>query len=143
MNYQELRISKLREYLINVIDELNQNEESQINIDMLSNKVDDYSIDKIPTEIDAEQWIIGATVNREVYDFRSCKNYSQDTINNLMNIGFFEKFEKKIKDNNKNGILPDIENIEEIKCLNCGAMNFADTNTAEFDIQIQITYREM
>lgn len=143
MNYQELRISKLREYLINVIDELNQNEDSQINIDMLSNKVDDYSIDKIPTEIDAEQWIIGLTVNREVYDFRSCKNYSQDTINNLMNIGFFEKFEKKIKDNNKNGILPDIENIEEIKCLNCGAMNFADTNTAEFDIQIQITYREM
>lgn len=143
MDYQELRITKLREYLINIIDELNQHEDSQINVDMLSNQVDDYSIDKIPTEIDTEQWIIGPTVNREVYSFRSCKNYSQDTINNLMNIGFFENFEKKIKDNNKNGILPDIENIEEIKCLNCGAMNFADTNTAEFDIQIQITYREM
>lgn len=102
MDYQELRITKLREYLINIIDELNQHENSQINVDMLSNKVDDYSIDKIPTEIDTEQWIIGPTVNREVYDFRSCKNYSQDTINNLMNIGFFENFEKKIKDNNKN-----------------------------------------
>jgi hypothetical protein len=26
--------------------------------------------------------------------------------------------------------------------LNCGTLNFADTNTAEFDIQIQVTYRE-
>ena len=65
----------------------------------------------------------------------------QNLINNLKNIGFFEEFEKIIRQNNEQGILPDIENIESIECLNCGTMNIANTNTAEFDIQLQITYR--
>ena len=43
-------------------------------------------------------------------------------------------------DNNENGVLPQIEGIESIQCLNCGTMNNAEKNTAEFDIQIQITY---
>jgi hypothetical protein len=69
--------------------------------------------------------------------------YSQDTINNLENIGFFEKFERLIKTNDEAKILPDIEGIESIECLNCGTLNNTDTHTAEFDIQIQITYREV
>jgi hypothetical protein len=52
-------------------------------------------------------------------------------------------FEKMISSNNDNGILPEIDGIEEIKCLNCGTMNNASTNTAEFDIQIEIDYREV
>ena len=69
--------------------------------------------------------------------------YSQDTINNLKNIGFFERFERIIKSNNDEGILPDIEGIESIECLNSGTMKNNETNTSEFDIQIQITYREV
>ena len=142
MDYTDLRITKLRTYLLNIIDSLNNNRKSQLNADMLSSKVDDYSLDKVPTELNMETWIIGTVKRREVYSLRSRKIYSEDTINNLKNIGFFEKFEDKIKFNNENGILPDIENIEKIECLNCGTMIFADTNTAEFDIQIQITFRE-
>ena len=44
--------------------------------------------------------------------------------------------------NNEKGILPNIKGIQSIQCLNCGSMNNANTNTAEFDIQIQITYKE-
>lgn len=141
MNYETLRINKLREYLINIIDEINNNNNSQVNVDMLSNKVEDYSIDKMPVNVENENWIIGTTVFREVYSLRTRKRYSQDTVSNLMNIGFFERFENKIKYNNEHGILPDIQFIETISCLNCGAMNYVDTNTAEFAIQIQITYR--
>ena len=81
-------------------------------------------------------------MQRDVYSFRSRTTYSQSTITNLKNMGFFEEFEKTIESNNKNGILPDIENIKSIECLNCATMNYAETNTAEFDIQIQITYWE-
>ena len=80
--------------------------------------------------------------HRDVYSFRSRKEYSVNDINNLQNIGFFEIFEKTINSNNKKGILPNINGIESIECLNCGAMQRADTNTAIFDIQIQIIYRE-
>ena len=137
----DYRISKLRNYLMGVIETLKKSK-YPINADMLSNKVDNYSIDKIPTDTTVQKWIIGTEVRRDVYSFRSRMNYSQDTINNLKNIGFFEDFEMLIDSNNKKGILPDIQNIESIECLNCGTLNNADTNTAEFDIQIQIKYRD-
>ena len=132
----------MRDYLFNIIDTLiANNDEYQINTNMLSNDINNYSIDKIPTQTTVERWITGIEIHRDVFSFRSRMAYSQDVINNLSNIGFFEDFEAKIYDNNKKGILPEIDGIEKIECLNCGTMNFAETNTAEFDIQIQITYR--
>ena len=141
MAIEDLRISKLREYLFEIINTLTTDRNYQINANMLSNKVDDYSLDKIPTENVIESWITGDEIHRDVYSFRSRKSYSQDTIVNLKSMGFFEQFENAIKDNNKKGVLPEIKGIESIECLNCGTLNFAETNTAVFDIQIQITYR--
>lgn len=136
MEVTDYRISKLRDYLFNVI---NENSNYQINADMLG-KVGDYSLDKIPTNTEVESWIIGVQKRKDVYSFRSRKSYSQDTINNLKNIGFFEEFENKIKSNNDKGILPEINNIESIECLNCGTLNNVDGTQATFDIQIQVTY---
>lgn len=141
MNVEDLRISKLRMYLFDVINTLTTNRNYQINANMLSNKIDDYSLDKIPTASVVETWITGDEIHKDVYSFRSRKSYSQDTIVNLKNVGFFEQFENAIKTNNYEGILPDIENIESIECLNCATMSSADGQQAEFDIQIQITYR--
>ncbi len=143
MDYNELRISKLRSYLLSIIDTLTEDNNSQINADMLSNEVDNYSLDKIPTDFKVERWITGDEIHKDLYSFRSRREYSVDAINNLLNIGFFEKFETLLKKRNDSGILPDIRGIEKIECLNCGTLNNAGTNTAEFDIQIQITYREV
>ncbi len=136
------RIESLREYLFNIIDGMIGSDEYQINANMLSDNVGDYSLDKIPTESVMEKWIIGPSICQDTYSFRSRKAYSQDVINNLSNIGFFEDFERIIKANNNNKILPDIEGIESIQCLNPGTLNNSETGTAEFDIQIRITYRE-
>ena len=142
MNVEDLRIRKLQQYLFEIINTLTANRDYQINANMLSNKIDDYSLDKIPTATVIERWIIGGGIHRDVYSFRSRKSYSQDTIVNLKNMGFFEQFENAIKTNNDEGNLPDIENIESIECLNCATMGSSDGNQAEFDIQIQVTYRE-
>ena len=138
---EDLRITKLRTYLLSIIDVLVTNKKYQINANMLSNEPNNYSLDKIPTSSTVEEWITGTKICRDVYSFRSRVGYSQDTIENLINVGFFEIFEKLISSNNEKGILPDIEGIQSIQCLNCGSMNNANTNTAEFDIQIQITYK--
>lgn len=140
MVIDNLRITKLREYLMNIISSLNE-EYKQLNVNFLSNEPDNYSLDKIPTESVVESWIIGDILHKDLYSFRSRMNYSADTITNIENIGFFEAFEKIITENNEQNILPEINGIESIKCLNCGTMNNANTNTAEFDIQIQIEYR--
>ena len=138
----DMRISKIREYLFSVINTLLDNNNYQINADMLSNRINDFSLDKIPTGTSVSDWIIDDGVKREVYSFRSRKKYSQDTINNLNNIGFFEDFEKTIETNNNKGILPNIDGIESIECLNSGTMQRNDDGkSAEFSIQIQITYR--
>ena len=139
---EDLRITKLRTYLLSIIDVLVTNKKYQINANMLSNEPNNYSLDKIPTSSAVEEWITGTKICRDVYSFRSRVGYSQDTIENLINVGFFEIFEKLISSNNEKGILPDIEGIQSIQCLNCGSMNNANTNTAEFDIQIQVTYKE-
>ena len=139
---EDLRIKKLRTYLLSIIDVLVTNKKYQINANMLSNEPNNYSLDKIPTSSTVEEWITGIKVCRDVYSFRSRVGYSQDTIENLINVGFFEIFEKLISSNNEKGILPNIEGIQSIQCLNCGSMSNANTSTAEFDIQIQITYKE-
>lgn len=141
VDIQDLRVTKLRTYLMTIIDELLTDTNYQINANMLSNNPINYSLDKIPTASTMESWISGLEIHRDVYSFRSRNNYAEDVMTNLLNVGFFEIFEDKISSNNKKGILPDIKGIETIECLNCGSMNNAETNTAEFDIQIQITYK--
>ena len=144
MNIEDLRISKLRMYLIeNVIDEILNNSNYQINTNMLSNDVNNYSLDKIPTPPEMEQWVVGIKVMKDVYVLRSRMAYGTEVLTNLKSMGFFEQFENIIKYNNENHILPDIENIESIECLNPGAMSMnSDGKTAEFEIQIQIIYRK-
>jgi len=112
-----------------------------LNANMLSNNVNTYSLDKIPTASTVEKWIFGVEIHKDAFTFRGRFDYTADTINNLENIGFFENFEQIINQKNKNKDLPDIEGIESIECLNAGTLNSATANTAEFDIQIQIKYR--
>lgn len=136
-----LRVTKLRAYLMDIITEL-IGQYGEMNINFLSNEPNNYSLDKIPVNPTTEQWIIGNFLKRDVYSFRSRMNYSSDTMTNIENIGFYETFEKIIKQKNDSNDLPEIDGIQSISCLNCGTMNNANTNTAEFDIQIQIEYRE-
>lgn len=136
-----LRVTKLRAYLMDIITEL-IGQYGEMNINFLSNEPNNYSLDKIPVVTEVQKWITGDTLNRDVYSFRSRMNYSADTMTNIENIGFYETFEKIIKQKNDSNDLPKIDGIQSISCLNCGTLNRANTNTAEFDIQIQIEYKE-
>ena len=140
---EEVRIEKLRKYLSEVLKRLVEENKININADMLSKNINSYSLDKIPTASTVERWITGGGIYKDVFSFRSRKEYSTNEINNLNNIGFFETFENIIKSNNMKGALPEINGIQSIECLNTGTMISANTNTAEFDIQLQITYREV
>ena len=137
------RIAKLGKYLETILEELND-KYRKINADFLGIEVNNYSLDKIPTASEVETWLTGTKICRDVYSFRSRNAYSSDRLSNLKNIGFFETFQKIINSNNDNGILPEIDNIESIECLNQGTFNSADASgkTAVFDIQLQIVYRE-
>ena len=139
----DTRIAKLGIYLENILKTLNS-KYKKINADFLGIDINNYSLDKIPTASIVEEDVVGNKTYRDVYSFRSRNAYSSDRLSNLKNIGFFETFQKIINSNNDNGILPEIDNIESIECLNQGTFNYADESmkTAVFDIQLQIVYRE-
>ena len=66
MNVEDYRISKLRSYLFEIINTLTENRNYQINANMLSNKVDDYSLDKIPAMTIMESYVDGSKLYRDV-----------------------------------------------------------------------------
>lgn len=137
--YEDYRISKLREYLLKILKDIIE----ELNVSYLDSEIESYSLRRMPVSQTVEQWIIPITKKREVYNFVSRRTFSNDLKDNLLNIGFFEKFEKNIIDNNKNKVLPEIENIEKIECLNSGTIQNVTPETSVFSIQIQITYREV
>lgn len=140
---ENTRIAKLGKYLETILEELNS-KYKKINADFLGIEVNNYSLDKIPTASVVEPYITGGRLCKDVYSFRSRNPYSSDRLSNLKNIGFFESFQRIINSNNDDGVLPKIDNIESIECLNSGTLNYADESmkTAVFDIQIQIEYEE-
>ena len=135
-----MRIEKIGEYLENILETLNDRYR-RINVDFLGIEVNNYSLDKIPNTPVLESWIIPITKKQDTFLFKGRNAYSNDVANNLNNIGFWEQFESIIEENNEKGILPDIDNIESIKCLNCGSVSIADTKTCVSSIQIQVEYR--
>ena len=137
--YEYYRISKLREYLLKILKDIIE----ELNVSYLDSEIESYSLRRMPVSQTVEQWIIPITKKREVYNFISRKTFSNDLKDNLLNIGFFEKFEKNIIEKNKNKILPEIENIEKIECLNTGTIQNVTPETSVFSIQLQITYREV
>lgn len=143
IDVENTRIAKLGKYLETILEELN-NKYKKINANFLGIDVNNYSLDKIPTASVVEPYIAGGRLCRDVFSFRSRNAYSSDRLSNLKNIGFFESFQRIISSNNDEGILPEINGIENIVCLNAGTFNYADQSlkTAVFDIQIQITYEE-
>lgn len=143
IDVENTRIAKLGKYLETILEELNS-KYKKINADFLGIEVNNYSLDKIPTLSIVEPYITGGGLYRDVFSFRSRNPYSSDRLNNLKNIGFFEEFESIIKSNNDKGVLPEIDGIESIACLNPGTLNYTDESlkTAVFDIQIQIIYEE-
>ena len=140
---EDTRLSKLRDYLFGIINTLTTNRNYQINANMLSNDIDDYSLDKMPDQTKIESYITGTKRYREVYSFKSRKVYSQDILTNLETMGFFEQFEDAIDNNSEEGILPSIEGIEELNRLTPFTFSVNDDGkSAIFDIQIEIIYEK-
>lgn len=136
-----MRAEKLIEYLYRVIDELINDNTYQIKADFLDDNINSYSIDKIPTASTEEKFITGERIKRDVFALRSRFKYTSNQADELENVGFFERFESKIEEMNKNKDLPDIKGIESIQCLNCGSVITAsDNKSCEMRIQLKITY---
>ena len=130
-------ISKIRQYFfdLGIVDE-----NSNINVDFLSNEPIEYVIEPIPIEPILRQYADGSSLRQFVFQFGSREYFGADVIQNMKNTEFYEDFSELIEDNNKKGVLPKINGIQSIECLNNGTINEDNTDNAKYVIQMRITY---
>lgn len=130
-------VDKLREYFfsLGIIDE-----NSNINVDFLSNEPIEYVIEPIPVEPIIRPYRDGGSLRQFVFQFGSREYFGADVIQNMANTEFYEDFSALIEDNNKKGVLPKIKGIQSIECLNNGTINEDNTDNAKYVIQMRITY---
>lgn len=130
-------VDKLREYFfsLGIIDE-----NSNINVDFLSNEPIEYVIEPIPVEPIIKAYKDGGSLRQFVFQFGSREYFGADVIQNMANTEFYEDFSALIEDNNKKGVLPEIDGIQSIECLSNGTINEDNTDNAKYVIQMRITY---
>ena len=137
MNEKRRIVRSLRQYFfdLGIIDE-----NSNINVDFLSNEPIEYVIEPIPVEPILRPYKDGGSLRQFVFNFASKNYYGADVIQNMKNTEFYEDFSELIEDNNKKGVLPKINGIQSIECLNNGTINEDNTDNAKYVIQMRITY---
>ena len=130
-------VDKLRKYFfsLGIIDE-----NSNINVDFLSNEPIEYVIEPVPVEPIIRPYRDGGSLRQFVFQFGSREYFGADVIQNMANTEFYENFSALIEDNNKKGVLPKIDGIQSIECLSNGTINEDNTDNAKYVIQMRITY---
>jgi len=108
-------------------------------------EVTTYSINSIPCNPVLKAYITGDTVNQFLFNISSVQDYGANKNTNSSNLEFYEQFSKWIRENNKNKILPIMENgqtANKIECLTGGYMltNSASGTSARYVIQCKLTY---
>lgn len=132
-------IEKIRKYLIEnkIVDE-----ECRVNVDFLGENPTEFAIIPIAVNPILKKYIDGSSLRQYQFQLISCSYYGADVLQNMANSKFYEGLYDKIETFNDEGILPDIEGIESIECLNNGAILDATVNAARYSIQMRITYEK-
>jgi hypothetical protein len=131
-------IEKIRDYFkenITLAEEFNE-----ILVDFLGKEATSYSIEPIPTDRVLRPYTDGGGLYQLVFQFGSKEFYDESLNQNIENLNFYERLQNEIEENNNKGVLPEIDGIQSIECLNNGTIQDIQNGTAKYGIQMRITY---
>ena len=111
INVEGTIIDKIRKYIATCP----YLKDGKIGVDYLDNKETAYSIEPIPIKPIHSDFIDGSGTEQYAFVFASRESYGSETVQNMLNSSFYELFSKWIKQNNRNGILPEIKTGEILK----------------------------
>lgn len=140
-----MSISPLIECIRNYILSFPELKGGALLVDILGDKPIEYTIETVPCDPVVRKYTDGSCMKQFLFIFASREFFSEDVAQNIENLGFYEKFEDWIKEQNDEGILPDLGDDREpvsIEVLTGGYAFEADTNTARYQIQLRLTYEE-
>lgn len=113
---------------------------NDILIDFLGEEATTYSIEPIPTDRILRAYADGSALYQFTFQFGSREFYDESLTQNIENLDFYERFSNEIDYNNNHGILPNIDGVQSIECLNNGTIQDIQNGTAKYGIQLRITY---
>lgn len=131
-------VDKLRQYFLENVTLAE--EFKNILADFLGDDATDYTIETIPIEPVLKSYTDGGYLGQLTFQFGSREYYDDSEMQNIENLDFYERFQKEIEYNNEHNILPDIEGIQSIECLDNGTIQSVENKTAKYVIQMRITY---
>lgn len=140
-----MSVSPLIECIRNYILRFPELKDGYLLVDILGDKPIEYTIETVPCTPVVRKYTDGSCMKQFLFIFASREFFSEDVAQNIENLGFYEKFEDWIKEQNDEGILPDLGDDREpvsIEVITGGYAFEADTNTARYQIQLRLTYEE-
>lgn len=140
-----MSVSPLIECIRNYILRFPELKDGYLLVDILGDKPIEYTIETVPCAPVVRKYTDGSCMKQFLFIFASREFFSEDVAQNIENLGFYEKFEDWIKEQNDEGILPDLGDDREpvsIEVLTGGYAFEADTNTTRYQIQLRLTYEE-
>lgn len=113
-----------------------------INVDYLSDKTTSYSLNEVVVNPIIKKYVDGSSIRQYAFLFTSREAYGQDVLQNLDNIGFYEKFANWLEESSANKDLPILENGRSMKieATTIGYLFDANSDNAKYQIQCRLTY---
>lgn len=117
----------------------------KINVDYLGVESVEYTIDSAPVEPILKRYADGGALKQYVFVFGSREYYGADTLQNMENSGFYQKFSEWIENQSDLGNLPLLNGgkvAKRIETTTQGYLFDAGDDSAKYQIQLRLTYYE-
>lgn len=114
-------------------------------VDYLGNSPIEYTVEPVPCNPVIRKFIDGSCEKQFLFLFASREAYSDDVNQCIENLSFYEDFSDWIyeqSDNRNFPILSGNRTVTELEIVTGGYQIYADTNTARYQIQLRLIYRE-
>lgn len=136
-------IQSIQAYLRGFLEEAGI-KQKYIGIDWLDMQPDSFSIEMVPANPVVKQFTGGASIRQYLFVFATRFCYSEDDLQNLQNLDFFQDFAAWLEKNNRARILPELTYGKEavsIEALDAGGLlSGEDNGHGRYHIQCRLTY---
>lgn len=120
--------------------------DSKVNIDYLGVDVGEFSIETVPAEPIIKKYVDGGSIRQHLFVLASRNTYSPDVVDQMENIGFFEKFQDWLEAQVKAGNLPELgdgKNALNIEVTSGGYLFDSDSDQAKYHMQCRLVYSQI
>lgn len=127
-------------------------EGASLGLDYLGEQTVSYNLDILPTDEVVKRYSDGSAIKQVLFVFQSKEYFTSNRIDNIENLNFYTKLVDWIKENNRNNVLPIIQELDgtlalnkisqKLEILTSGYLFDNDADKGVYQIQLRLIYLE-